>query len=342
MPPNLSLARSRAITHPVGVELTTPLLVPSFSSKGFPRDKNGVSWIRKALDITSEWLTDIMLISAYDLHYEEIPEPRNLDCTPEITIVDSGGYEAGFDQDVATPVFRNHQAKSWTVEQLIAAYRAWPEGFPAILVSYDHPGHRVPFAKQVEAASSLLGEFSGQMHSLLLKPETDSQNYLTDTLKAVANQPSLLKGFDVIGVTEKELGSNLLQRMQRLAQLRRTLDDAGVTAPIQVFGALDPISACLYFLAGGEIFDGLTWLRYAYHEGQCVYRANYGALQIGLDRPDQLVDAKTMTDNINRLRDLEMAMRRVVHDNDIMKFPYHQQLFSRAFDDLRVKIGGER
>lgn len=340
MPPDLFLARSRAIKHPVGVELTTPLLVPSFSSKGFPRSTKGESWIRKALDTTSEWLTDIMLISAYDLHYKEIPAAVDLQCTPEITILDSGGYEAGFDQDLATPVFRNHEPQEWTTDLLRKSYETWPAEYPAIFVSYDHPTHRVPYAKQVESAHQLLDGFAGQMHSILLKPETNDRNYLASTLKAVDEKPELLRGFDVVGVTEKELGSGFLQRMERLAHLRQSLDRVGITAPIQVFGALDPISACLYFLAGGEIFDGLTWLRYAYHNGHCIYRANYGALEIGLNCKDTLVDAKTMIDNINRLRDLEMAMRRVAHDKDIGKFPYHQALLAQAFDDLRAKLGG--
>jgi hypothetical protein len=34
------------------------------------------------------------------------------------------------------------------------------------------------------------------------------------------------------------------------------LDEAGVKSPIHVFGALDPLTVCLYFVAGAEVFDG--------------------------------------------------------------------------------------
>ena len=54
-------------------------------------------------------------------------------------------------------------------------------------------------------------------------------------------------------VIEKELGDSALVRMERIARLRRALDDAEVKAPVHVFGALDPILSCMYFLAGAEI-----------------------------------------------------------------------------------------
>ena len=42
------------------------------------------------------------------------------------------------------------------------------------------------------------------------------------------------------------------------------LDDAGVGIPIHVFGSLDPLISPIYWLAGAEIFDGLTWINMAY------------------------------------------------------------------------------
>lgn len=334
------LARSRALHHPSGLKFTTPLLIPSFSSKGFPRLRDGKPWVARALETTSEWLTETMLISAYDIHYSHIPEPSTLICTPELTIIDSGGYEAGFDEDLSAVSVKEHQPKPWLQQNLKGVLDAWPPRLPAIFVSYDHPTRRLQLDEQIREAKELFSHYPTQMHSLLLKPETTTQDYLKNVLRAVMEMPNLLNGFHVIGVTEKELGSSLLDRMQRIAELRLSLDAASISAPIQVFGALDPITSCLYFIAGAEIFDGLTWLRYAYHDGMCVYRANYGALAVGLDRRDTLVDGKTMTDNLNYLRSMESSMRRVALDQDIRQFSYHQDLLQRGFDDLRVKLKG--
>lgn len=334
------LARSQVLTHPSGLRVTTPILVPSFSSKGFPPARDAKPWVSRVLEMTAEWLTETMLISAYDIHHGHISAPADLPCTPELTIVDSGGYEAGLDEDMSAVAIREYHPKLWTPEDAKAVFDSWPDRFAAVFVSYDHPARRLPLADQVAEATALFSHYPKQMRSLLLKPTTKTQEYLKTVVDAVVADPGLMGGFDIIGVTEKELGSSLLDRMQRIAELRLALDEGGIRAPIQVFGALDPLSSCLYFVSGAEIFDGLTWLRYAYLDGMCVYRANYGALSIGLGRRDILIDAKTMTDNINYLHRMELSMKRVVLDDTVDHFSHHVELLRRGFADLRVRLKG--
>ena len=59
------LCRTSTIQHKdSGVSLTTPLLIPSFSSKGFARSKrDGKSEIGKILKTMDEFLTEIFLRS---------------------------------------------------------------------------------------------------------------------------------------------------------------------------------------------------------------------------------------------------------------------------------------
>lgn len=334
------LARSRQLVHPSGLKFTTPILVPSFSSKGFPPLRDGKPWVSRVLETTAEWLTETMLISAYDIHHGHIPTPAALPCTPELTFVDSGGYEAGHDDDLSAVSVREHQPRPWAPEHVRAVFDAWPERFAAVFVSYDHPARRIALDEQLAEARTLFANYPKQMHSLLLKPSTKAQEYLKTVLDLVIETPAHVAGFHMIGVTEKELGSNFLERMQRIAELRLALDGEGIEVPIQVFGALDPISTCLYFIAGAEIFDGLTWLRYAYHNGMCVYRANYGAMSIGLGQRDIIVDAKTMADNVHYLQRMEASMRRVALDSDIGHFSHHVELLRQAFVDLRAKLKG--
>ena len=68
---------------------------------------------------------------------------------------------------------------------------------------------------------------------------------------------SVLEGFDLVGVTEKELGNSLLNRLHNTSRLRMALDEVSNEAPIHVFGSLDPLNVPLYFAAGAEVFDGL-------------------------------------------------------------------------------------
>ena len=46
----------------------TPLLIPSFSSKGFPD-------VDKIIKYSSELIDGVMLVSAYDLHYAKVLPP---------------------------------------------------------------------------------------------------------------------------------------------------------------------------------------------------------------------------------------------------------------------------
>ncbi len=97
-------ARSSTIRHrESGVSLQTPLLIPSFSSKGFARSKKEKkSEIRKILRTASEFLTEAYLISAYDFFYGHIPPPRELPCKPDLLFLDSGGYEISTDRDYSS------------------------------------------------------------------------------------------------------------------------------------------------------------------------------------------------------------------------------------------------
>jgi hypothetical protein len=90
-------------------------------------------------------------------------------------------------------------------------------------VSYDHPARRLPLAEQIAEARSLFARYPKQRHSLLLKPTTKAQQYLEAVLKSVAEAPGQLGGFHLIGVTEKELGTSLLERMQRIRVCRNQL-----------------------------------------------------------------------------------------------------------------------
>jgi hypothetical protein len=63
----------------------TPLMLPSFSSKGFPQ-------IAKIMKLMGEFITGPRLVSAYDIYHKEITHKITFS---ELIFLDSGGYEAG-------------------------------------------------------------------------------------------------------------------------------------------------------------------------------------------------------------------------------------------------------
>jgi hypothetical protein len=302
------LARSSRLFHkPSCVAIQTPMLVPSFSSKGFYLP-SGASEIGKILKTSTEFLTSTFLISAYDIAKGHIPKPEDMVSKPEIMILDSGGYEISGDNDLSVIYRTPNPDEEWKRSDLEKVLDAWPIEQPAIFVSYDNPKDPKPFLAQVAEARDLFKGRSAQLHSFLMKPHAKNVT-VDEVLKDAVAHIDELGSFDIIGLTEKDLGSSMQDRIRRIAKLRRAMDEENIRAPIHIFGALDPLSSCVYFLAGAEIFDGLTWLRYAYDEDKCVYLHNHGALEFGMHIRDHDIKARTWSANYYYLTGLEQRMR---------------------------------
>jgi len=332
--------RRSALNHRIsGLSLETPLVIPSFSSKGFGKIGQRQTEVAQLLSTAAEILTGVYLISAFDLYYEQIPGPRDLPARPELIILDSGGYETSDEHDLSEVYRPALDLKPWTQEMLADVLDKWPEELPAVFVSFDHHDSRRPVADQLAAARDL---FKGRHHQLscfLLKPETRDQLTLRDALGAASAQAEELRAFDVVGVTEKELGSSPIERMKRIAKLRRSLDEAQVQAPIHVFGALDPASVCLYYLAGAEMFDGLTWLRYAFfrdrdlNKDHCVYMHSYSVLDENLHLTDSKLRLRVLAQNYYYLEQLQNRLRDFHATGNFAKLP-HSDFLRNACDTL--------
>ena len=133
-------------------------------------------------------------------------------------------------------------------------------------VAWDRPGES--YEIQIRAAQDFLGGRSRLTPIMLLKPEDDNGPH---NWKHLESSASRLGFFSVIGVTEDELGSSLLDRVVAVMELRKLLRRNELDKPIHIFGALDPLFVPVYFAAGADMLDGLTWLRYAYWHGLAVH-----------------------------------------------------------------------
>jgi len=328
-----TLARASILRHPSGTSIPTPLLVPSFSSKGFGSDADNRSEIGDIFKVASEILTETMLVSAYDIHQRFLSVPER--SITDLTFLDSGGYEIAPHQDLSAIFHQPSSSGEWRKEMLISVLDKWPAHVPAVFVNYDHPRLRKPLDRQISDARSLLSHYPHHLHEILVKPENKRQLHVQ--VNNVIGRATELGSFNVIGLTEKEIGGHPLDRMKAIAEIRMALDDAGVSSPIHIFGSLDPITSVLYFLAGAEIFDGLTWLRFGYLEGHAIYIQNFGALKVGIERRQDRVKADVIAGNYHYLMDLQKQMRTFVVDQDFSRFRYHRQFFKDSFDLLRTK-----
>lgn len=342
----MNLARSSKLKHKLGNIIATPLLVPSFSSKGLgfiPYDpklgfkegepKHQISEANQIMATASQVITDTALVSAFDIAQGFIPLPENLSINVDLMFVDSGGYETSNYYDLSELFKAPPYNLKWSQDEHSKVLRQWPEHMPSVFISYDQ---NVEFAKQIEHAQKLGASFPNQLSSFLIKPEKPNNKMIP--LKSILPVIDELKHFDIIGVTEKELGHSIMARMINLAEFRRDLDSAGITAPIHIFGSLDPVTSCLYFLSGAEIFDGLTWSRLAYFNGVAAYTANYGALEISIHESDDKIKVKTLFENIYYLQKLQNSMQEFAVTQNFDVFPQHNKFLSDAFETLKSKI----
>jgi len=320
------LAARRRIARNGKKFINSPLLVPSFSSKGFDQ-------VKKIITTAEECITDCALVSAYDIHHKLIETPIHF---PEVIFIDSGGYECGKDIEFSDLGYTVHEPKEWNPDLHSSVLDAWPQTVPAVLVSYDHPNERLKVEDQIARAQAL---FHGREHiarELLVKPETGMQSYIQ--INNVIKNIHALAGFEVIGFTEKELGNSVLKRMIAIAKIRAALHESGIDIPIHIFGSLDTISTPLYFLAGADIFDGLTWLRFAFMDGFTTYIHNFAALHLGVKTKDGLASAQVLFRNYYYMKDLELQMHAYLNAREFKSFSHHSEFFEKTFQAMQSEL----
>lgn len=304
----------------------TPLLVPSFSSKGFPE-------IGKILKTAEEFIEGPVLVSAYDIFHGKIAAPD----FPPFVFLDSGGYEASKDADLSDLREHEHAPVTWSLEAYNEVIASWQSSIPTVIISYDHPDERLPIKEQITRAKSVIPIRQGVSREILLKPETADQRYLK--IQSVIDDVHAFAEFDVIGFTEKEIGSSIFDRMKNIATVRLALHHAGLELPIQIFGSLDTITTPLYFVAGADIFDGLAWLRFGFKDGHTLYRQNYGVLALSVDTKWHLIDARCWSNNYYYLKDLQLEMRRFLKDGDFSVFRPHDSLIRDVYNNVAEAVG---
>lgn len=209
-----------------GEVIRTPLLVPSFSSKGFAQvgDDPPRSEVSEVLNFFADQLTESFLVSAYDLHVglleagDTFADPdwsASPLSRPRVLFLDSGGYEVrvGTDggelmQDLRAP------AGDWEAEDYSAFLDRLPEAATNIVaVSWDRWG--VGYGEQIAHAQELLGGRQNLASVILLKPTERGTPHQLPELEPVASR---LAAFAVVGITEHELGGSLLERVEAVME----------------------------------------------------------------------------------------------------------------------------
>jgi hypothetical protein len=307
--------RISQLKHPMGVNIETPLLVSSFSSKGFKfqkngKDPNGKSEVNNLILTTSEAITESALVSAFDMYYylgKEEKEIRKLNLSPELLFIDSGGYETIEDYDLHETYKYPIVSRKWD-QKLHDGILQNIQTIPSVFISYDNgQERRISLNAQVERAKRLFQKYPNQLNDFLIKPGNKKHTHVD--IDEIVDNIGLLKKFHIIGLTEKELGESVADRMQNIKRIRRALDKIDCHTPLHIFGNLDPLTSILYYLSGAEIFDGLTWLRFAFYQGSALYKTNVDLLNSRQNEKDYLNEKMVMLQNLIYMRNLVQEMK---------------------------------
>lgn len=282
--------------------VSTPLIVPSFSSCGFPQ-------VADIYDGMKDKLYGVCLVSAFDLASGSIPAY----VTDEVNLVliDSGMYEAKNSTCVQESHCPSTTKGHWRRQQYLEIASSINGGGNVILVNYDIAE---TLQQQIVGATEDFAHTPQAASDFLVKPELSSG--LVNVAK-LARHAGELQQFDIVGITAREAGDSLVKRCSTVVMLRDAMGDAGLDSPIHVFGAINPMEVLAFFFCGADIFDGLNWLRLAFRKygSMAIEEAAFEDQNLNLSDWDLRMDQRIS--NLSFLYRLQESLHQYCLTNDL-------------------------
>ena len=284
------------------LDVPTPLIVPSFSSRGFPL----------LTDIWNELsykLYGVCLVSAFDVAEGRIPSDVN--DLVNVVIWDSGSFETNSCRTESNGHPAPPASVQWARKHYHETLKNIGKGANAIVVNFDQVGDLE------DQISKALEDFSLVPHAasdFLVKPAAESEWVNLPKLGLHLDQ---LSEVSVIGVTTREAGDSLLARCSSIVMLRDMLNDAGLDTPIHVFGAINPYEVLAYFFCGADIFDGLNWLRWLFRNSGSIPIGESATEHFRWNLTDSELHMQAWTNNLRFLFRLQEEMQRCGADGSL-------------------------
>lgn len=279
-----------------------PLLIPSFSSKGnllIPRkDGTYVSDNYELLQVLDVRVSNSYLVSAYDVFYGYMPQDPNEWPNTDYLFIDSGGYEISDTYDLSERNKFNYKVHPWDIDKMKQVYQtvtSCPKfsNSTIVLSGFDLLG---PFEDQLTSILKLAEEYPNALVNFIIKPVFPFEHLL----ECIKENIETLYSIPILGLTEKELGDTVQKRLLNLISLRKLLDSLNWNGKIHIFGGLEPNLSILYYFAGADIFDGLSWQRMRYQTNSTLW----DPFLYNISRDEFENKYLMMIDNLSALRDL--------------------------------------
>ena len=284
------------------LELPTPLIVPSFSSRGFPHVSNVWEEFRYKL-------FGVCLVSAFDIACSRVP--TSVADTVNVVILDSGAYEIQSGSADCVDFPGSSHPENWTYEEYRVAVKLMSDRTNLILVNFDRIGS---LECQIEGAIQDFSLFPQAASDFLVKP-VDGMEWVN--IPKLSQHLETIQQFGVIGITAREIGPSLLRRCNSIVMLRDLLGDAGIETPIHVFGAIQPYEVLTYFFCGADIFDGLNWLRFAFRGDSSVPIDETAMEDLKWNLSDSDLSDRERTRNLGLLFRLQEELQKYAASGDM-------------------------
>lgn len=248
-----------------------PQIIFSLSSKGFTTINKDLKDYLKLLN------NNQLLLSLYDINYifdKEVIE--NILKKETQLFLDSGIYESSNFIDLFEIYNYKYDPLKWDVDLYINTIKNLKITDNTNLVNYDIYGS---IKDQIEYCTEL---YSKIKFKVLLIHAPKGQWEHGDIFELVDLLYKSKCQFNILGITERELGYLYETRISNLFTLRSKLNDTFKSyIPIHVFGCNDPKGIVYYSISGADIFDGLNWLRYYFNNVSSYYKNEF-YLDVGL------------------------------------------------------------
>ena len=172
--------RDTTFTHPLGGTIDLPLLVPSFSSKGFDfftdrqsKPKKIFSSATNALDDFGRYLKESYLLSAYDIYHKHFRRPNRFFHDTALILLDSGGYELNPEFDSSEPKITPIRKLDFTRDDYVNTLGALYEKHnkdPFVIANFDWGTKNQSFKHQIHDARTIFAKHPNWASNFLLKP----------------------------------------------------------------------------------------------------------------------------------------------------------------------------
>ena len=204
--------------------------------------------ISEYIQLLSSSMQPHFLVSAYDIANCDSRDQGHinsaLDKSKEqgaIILMDSGNYEKFWKKD-----------KTWKAEDFHEIAKSWENDLCFCYDNHNPPGSAETIAEDV--IWRVLRD-QKQAQGIICPIIHGRTRFLPESAKKTAEQLCPL----LLAVPERELGDGIIERIQTIKRIRKSLNELGTYYPLHLLGTGDPVSIIAYSMAGADSFDGLEW-----------------------------------------------------------------------------------